>query len=245
MENKVYNKLIEQYNNLSDDVKNALLVYKSRLSYFINEIATVSSFMNKSSNDIFNELSDKDTFINKYNDYKNIVDLDINMFAKKTIFYRVNFDNILDFIESLKNIYKTLKKESLIIDEDITSYRIVSVNNNDVSFVSKSDIISTSVNIDSLDDFMINEYNHLYKINVKDGTNVLVFPYAVLIDLIDDRLIVAATDINQKEIVLFKDNSNVIEYDVVEKDMDNGKLYIHSIEVSPKNDLLFEKNLTK
>ena len=52
---KEYNLLVEQYQNLTEEEKNACLIYKSRLSYLINEIAMVDDFLNKDSNIIYEE----------------------------------------------------------------------------------------------------------------------------------------------------------------------------------------------
>lgn len=39
-----YNRLVMKYKNLSEDEKNAILIYKSRLSYCINEITSIPNF---------------------------------------------------------------------------------------------------------------------------------------------------------------------------------------------------------
>lgn len=231
----VYEQLLEQYENLSEETKKALLIYKSKLFYFINEIAQLPNFLNESATSIFNKVSNKNIFLEKYNDYKKVINLTSNMFIKKTIFNNIDFTNVFTFIDSLKLVYQTLKTEALILDDDLMVYRIVSVDDDNVLFISKSDIVSTSVNIDVLDDFMIHKYNHLYRIHIEAGASVLVTPYSVLINLLDDQLTISKKAVNQQEVILFKDSTEFIENNVKEKEIENSKLYIHDIKACQKS----------
>lgn len=45
--NEIYNYLCKKFENLNEEDKKSLLVYKSALSYHINEISTISNIENK------------------------------------------------------------------------------------------------------------------------------------------------------------------------------------------------------
>ena len=57
-----YERLVNEFNKLSSEERNACLIYKSKLSYLINEISSVPDFMNLNSNEIFMKINDKNKF---------------------------------------------------------------------------------------------------------------------------------------------------------------------------------------
>lgn len=103
--NEIYNYLCKKFENLNEEDKKSLLVYKSALSYHINEISTISNIENKNAIQIFNELNNSNEFEQKFLDYKNILEQTENTFIKYSIFNCVNFDDISLFIESIRKIY--------------------------------------------------------------------------------------------------------------------------------------------
>ena len=144
----VYEDLIRQYNLLEDEEKNSIIIYKSGLFFHINTLSTIDNFNKLSSKQIFDLLKDKDTFINKYVDYKNIIDSPNNVFLKYSLFKNVNFDNIKSFIESIKKIYETLDslKNKIVLESDLIVYRGCSYDENDDEYnLSKGNLISTSI----------------------------------------------------------------------------------------------------
>lgn len=84
--NEIYNYLCKKFENLNEEDKKSLLVYKSALSYHINEISTISNIENKNAIQIFNELNNSNEFEQKFLDYKNILEQPENTFIKYSIF---------------------------------------------------------------------------------------------------------------------------------------------------------------
>lgn len=120
--NEIYNYLCKKFENLNEEDKKSLLVYKSALSYHINEISTISNIENKNAIQIFNELNNSNEFEQKFLDYKNILEQPENTFIKYSIFNCVSFDDILLFIESIRKIYFR------IISISIRYYYLINVN---------------------------------------------------------------------------------------------------------------------
>lgn len=84
--------LLEEYENLTSEEKNSLLVYKSRLGRAINSL----------DND-YQEVEDI------YYKYKELLSKKENMFMSLTVFKDVSFDSIDSFIESLVNTKEIIK----------------------------------------------------------------------------------------------------------------------------------------
>lgn len=234
MENMVYEDLLKAYDSLNEEVKEALLIYKSKLFYFINEIATIPNFEVEDAYNILSKIKDKDAFIYKFESYKELVNLPVNMFIKKSIFASINFDTIIDFIDSLKKVLQILEHTTLTLPNDITVYRIVSVEENKLEEISKSNIISTTINPDILDQFIIHPYNHLYKIHVKAGAKVLVTPYSIIMNLENERLSVKKDYFGQQEVIVFKNSLEIEQTECKEKNMEDGYLWVHTIDAYPK-----------
>lgn len=77
-----YNRLVMKYKNLSEDEKNAILIYKSRLSYCINEITSIPNFDSMTNSEILKNIKDYDNFTRVYNEMKLILDNPLNMLFK-------------------------------------------------------------------------------------------------------------------------------------------------------------------
>ena len=202
----VYENLKKKFENLSDDNKNALLVYKSRLGRAINSL------------DI-----DEKEIIDIYNKYKELLSNPKNMFMSFTVFKDVSFSSLNSFKESLKNIKEKVMNINFTLDEDITVYRAFSLkDNSDEQLLAKSELISTSLNIDTCDKFLVacNNIHYLYQINLTKSSLVAICPYAIKID--GDRLILSNNDV-QEEVLLNKENYSFDTVKTTIKELDNNE----------------------
>ena len=151
----MYNGLIEQFNSkYEEEEKNLLFLYKSKIGIAINSL-------NKNE-DVVNGV---------YEYYKKVLTNPKNMFMNFTVFKDISLDSLESFRESLETINEKIEPllSKLEIEEPITVYRMISVKKDDKTyFLSKGNIISTSIDIDECLNFCINDndYNHyLYQIN--------------------------------------------------------------------------------
>ena len=219
----IYEDLIEQYKNLDESEAHALLIYKSRLSRAINSL------------DI-----DDGEVIESYNTYKEYLLNPSNIFMKMTVFKDIDFSDISSFKNSLELVKKKIKDASLKmrLKDDLTVYRALSVSKDDsVSFISKSDIISTSTSFDECSKFIIPDSNYkhtLYQINLEKDSPVLICPYSILIK---DGVLSLTQRHDQKEIILLKDNydfTEVLSTDAKLKDLDNINIVLLDVKVSDR-----------
>lgn len=219
----IYGDLIEQYKNLDESEAHALLIYKSRLSRAINSL------------DI-----DDEEVIESYNTYKEYLENPSNIFMKMTVFKDIDFSDISSFKNSLELVKKKIKDASLKmrLKDDLTVYRALSVSKDDsVSFISRSDIISTSTSFDECSKFIIPDSNYkhtLYQINLEKDSPVLICPYSILIK---DGVLSLTQRHDQKEIILLKDNydfTEVLSTDAKLNDLDNINIVLLDAEVSDR-----------
>lgn len=219
----IYEDLIEQYKNLDESEAHALLIYKSRLSRAINSL------------DI-----DDEEVMEAYNTYKEYLENPSNIFMKMTVFKDIDFSDISSFKNSLELVKKKIKDASLKmrLKDDLTVYRALSVPSDDsVSFISKSDIISTSTSFDECSKFIIPDSNYkhtLYQINLEKDSPVLICPYSILIK---DGVLSLTQRHDQKEIILLKDNydfTEVLSTDTKLNDLDNINIVLLDAEVSDR-----------
>lgn len=213
--------LLEEYENLTSEEKNSLLIYKSRLGRAINSL----------DND-YQEVEDI------YYKYKELLSKKENMFMSLTVFKDVSFDSIDSFIESLVNTKEIIKNIDMKLEEDMTVYRAYSIPTaQEEMFLSRSELVSTSLDIDNCDDFLINDdnYNHyLYKINLEKGSLVTVCPYSILLDGLTERLILSKNN-TQDEVILNKENYNFEVVKTTTRTLeDDSNLEIKTINGSPK-----------
>lgn len=219
----IYEDLIEQYKNLDESEAHALLIYKSRLSRAINSL------------DI-----DDEEVIESYNTYKEYLENPSNIFMKMTVFKDIDFSDISSFKNSLELVKKKIEDASLKmrLKDDLTVYRALSVPSDDsVSFISRSDIISTSTSFDECSKFIIPDSNYkhtLYQINLEKDSPVLICPYSILIK---DGVLSLTQRHDQKEIILLKDNydfTEVLSTDAKLNDLDNINIVLLDAEVSDR-----------
>lgn len=217
----IYEDLIEQYKNLDESEAHALLIYKSRLSRAINSL------------DI-----DDEEVIESYNTYKEYLENPSNIFMKMTVFKDIDFSDISSFKNSLELVKKKIEDASLKmrLKDDLTVYRALSVSKDDsVSFISRSDIISTSTSFDECSKFIIPDSNYkhtLYQINLEKDSPVLICPYSILIK---DGVLSLTQRHDQKEIILLKDNydfTEILSTDAKLNDLDNINIVLLDAEVS-------------
>lgn len=214
-----YERLVNEFNKLSSEERNACLIYKSKLSYLINEISSVPDFMNLNSNEIFMKINDKNKFEEIFLNYKEIVLRLENLFIKMSIMNSIDFSNLFTMIDSLKNIYLLLISASskMMTEENLKLYRIVSTNE-ETDSISKGNIISTTLNKEIIDTFAVNKYNHLYNIEANSGIKALVIPYKILIDKNFERLRIEKQDNFQQEVIIFKDDVDIEVRNVIKID---------------------------
>lgn len=160
------------------------------------------------------------------------------MFMSLTVFKDVSFDSIDSFIESLVNTKEIIKNIDMKLEEDMTVYRAYSIPTaQEEMFLSRSELVSTSLDIDNCDDFLINDdnYNHyLYKINLEKGSLVTVCPYSILLDGLTGRLILSKKN-TQDEVILNKENYNFEVVKTTTRTLEDGSnLEIKTINGSPK-----------
>ena len=119
--------------------------------------------------------------------------------------------------------------------KDLTVYRAYSIPTaQEEMFLSRSELVSTSLDIYNCDDFLINDnnYNHyLYKINLEKGSLVTVCPYSILLT---GRLILSKNN-PQDEVILNKENYDFEVVKTTTRTLEDGSnLEIKTINGSPK-----------
>ena len=189
----IYEDLIKQYEKLKEEEKNALLVYKSRLGRAINSLDN-------------NPLEIKEI----YEQYKMLLNNPKNIFMKFTVFKDISFENLEAFKSSLLKAKEIVKETStkIILPEDVTTYIAFSISKEDeLSTLSRTDLISTSLNINECSKYLIPNkgYTHyLYQINLEKGSIVTICPYKILID--NNGRLTLTKENNSEEIIISKDN---------------------------------------
>ena len=251
---KIYKDLLDQYQKLTDQEKNAIRVYKSKLFDFINKITVIDNFLNMSSEEIFKKIPDNNIFVKEYQDYKKIVEKPENFFVKHSVFNDIDFTDILSFIDSLKKNYQIMNKakDKIVLKDDLLVYRGVSLEENTKpNNIARGNIISTSINLDVVDQFISKEANkrkNLYLIKLKKGTPLLVTPYSIVAEYSNKQDIVECLQNNvapellkivdkkaygQQEIIIFEDSINILNIETNEVEKNNECLKIHKVETKP------------
>ncbi|MDD6244610.1 MAG: hypothetical protein PUB03_02990 [bacterium] len=92
--------LLEEYENLTSEEKNSLLIYKSRLGRAINSL-----------DNNYQEIEDI------YYKYKKLLSKKENMFMAFTVFKDISFDSIDSFIESLATTKEIVKNVNMKLKE--------------------------------------------------------------------------------------------------------------------------------
>lgn len=222
----MYQDLLEQYNSLCENDKKVLLIYKSRLFKYIN--------------DYNNILCDKELY-KKYEkqyelDKKIICSLE-NKFIRYSIFNDVNFESYDLFLKSINEIKENINLiiGKITLPQDSIVYRGTTVNNkSDIVNISKSDLISTSLNLDETDNFYTYDgINVLYQISLKKETPCLVIPYSIKLYEVNgkDVLKISEND-SQNEIIVFKSEMDLSIKDT--KYLEDDNLVVLKIETDLK-----------
>ena len=218
----IYENLLKQYETLTEEEKNTLLVYKSRLGRAINSLDN-------------NDLEIKEI----YERYKSLVENPKNIFMKFSVFKDISFKSLEEFIESLIKVKEKLNEISkkIILTEDITVYRAFSISNEEELMpLSKANLVSTSLNINECSKYLIpnKDYTHyLYQINLEKGSMVTICPYRILIDNNDRLTLTKENDI--EEIIISKANYDFEEVtETTTEFTDNEELNIISVNAISK-----------
>lgn len=216
---EIYNDLMRQYNLLTSKEKNSITIYKSKLFFHINSLSSIDKLMDLSSIEIINKLDNREEFIRKYIEYKQIVDDPKNMFLKFSVFKNIDFTDIESFTDSIKKVYIDLDsiRNKMILAEKLLVYRGCSYSDEEYD-ISKGNLISTSINSDVVDDFLFtNKKNKIYKIFLKKGTPVMVTPYSIVNSY--DNEVNSIMGLNSRQLKVVKGNNNSQMEIVLYKDM--------------------------
>ena len=190
-------------NNLSDDERNAILLYSSYYRELFDMIINTNGYESLSSSDLLNILSITDSFNEVfeecYTKTKELIDLDINEIIKNTVFKKVNFDSKEKFIESIKYNIKLLINinDKIRLNNDINLY----FSTNDFDTLGKETFIRTSSIISP---YMINKKGNYRVISakVKKGVYALYSPYYLALP--------SKNSYNQEISIMDKDNNEII-----------------------------------
>ncbi len=230
----IYENLIQQYNELSDEEKNALLIYKSRIGRAINALNR-----------------DEKEILDVYNRYKELLSNPKNLFVQYTIFKNVSFSNLENFKKSLSDVLELVIQatKKIVLPENVMVYRAISVERNKYTFLSKGDLVSTSLDVNKCDPFFQMDQNqnydhYLYQIHLDKFSNVAICPYALMYDELKNQLFLSQK-YDQQEIILVKDDfifSEMAQEEVEVKD--HKKIHVITMKAMVKEKNNFEgKNI--
>ena len=184
-----YKQLANEFNALSDEEKQVLLIYKSRLGILINDL-------------------DNNPDYEKYYEFlKNVFSNPINYFIKMSVFKMIDMSTIDTFINSIHDIKKILDSTlgKIYIEDDIEVFRAVS-SNDEITNISKTNIISTSLSFGEALKFAQSGNNiYLYCIKLHKNDPVMCIPYSIFYDEQNNKLILTEKQ-QQDEILLNKEH---------------------------------------
>lgn len=220
----VYNDLVYQFEKLSDEEKNSLFIYKSKLGIAINGLS-----------------ENEEELEQIYNYYQKILSSPANLFMKMTVFKDLPLDSFEKFKDYISKIDSEVQKLStkLSINDGVTVYRAVSIKENEsLKSISKTNIISTSMDINECFKFFIQnkDYKHyLYQINLEKNSPVAICPYAILYNHSTNQVtLTKKTD--QKELILNKNEYEFTESLTTNTTLANG-MDVNIIVVDAKNNV--------
>ena len=187
----VYEDLLEQYSNLSEEEKNVLLVYKTKLSNAINDL---------NNDKLINDL---------YERYTKILENPNNIFIKMSILKDIDFSSLDAFKISLEEFHDKMNNvtNKLRTNDVVTTYRAFSIDE-ETNDISKNSIISSSLDINTCMDFFIlgeNKKHYLYIIKLDENSPCAVCPYQITFNSKTNQMNIS-TKKDQLEIMINKNN---------------------------------------
>ena len=207
--------LYEQYEKLSEEEKNSLLIYKTGLGLLLNDL-------------------DNDPDYQLYYDkYTKLLSLPVNMLIKMTVFNTIDFTSLDTFKESIHHIKEILDEATskITTNEDLVVYRAIS-SDKDINGLSKGNLISTSLSfVTTLNYSVAGENIKLYEISIPAGSKVAVIPYSVELYIQSGRLVLTNSTLDD-EIILNSDN-----YTFEQTDSNNGEIEIITIAAHKKDNI--------
>ncbi len=219
----IYEDLKRQYQLLSEEEKNAFLVYKSKLGLAIN--------------DLNHNLENVKAI---YLSYKEIVNDPKNIFMKMTVFKDISFYSLEDFKNSLQKVIETMKNASkkIVLKNNITIYRAFSLEKGiKPILLAKENFISTSMDIKECSKFFNRNkvYEHyLYQINLEAFSCVGICPYAILID--ENNQLYLTSKNEQQEIILVQDNFDFEEKQTTKISLKEGEINFSIIDAKQRDE---------
>lgn len=260
---EIFKDLIKEYEKLSLEEKQAILIYKSRLFNLINSITSIHNFKDLTSKEIILQLTNVEQLQREILLIKDVLDLKENMVVKYSIFKNIHLDNFELLIDDLKKVYFILEraKDKIILDRDLIVYRGISIDKDSkLSNIARGNLISTSIKIDDVDSFICKGNSSiLYIIKLKKGTPVLVSPISLVLtykdtdDYLGKKLkgekptllkLMNRDNTGQQEVLLFKDTLSFVIEKQEEKYLDDDNISIVYIDTYP-NAEIYKNNLKK
>lgn len=195
-EDILYQKLLNQFKQYlyslskedSKDLLTALTIYNSSLFIALNDMLAIENYQEKNGQELWEICSKdpnfKDIIYTRYDNAKKILNSPNNHSSESELIH--DFNRLIDysshesFMESLKRVTSIIKQHysHVLLPEDIAVYRGIASDEVDISALSKSTFISTSLNSEQASHFTnINnkKYTYLSYITAKKGTPFLMF----------------------------------------------------------------------
>ena len=208
------NDLLKQYQMLSNEEKNAILLYNSQLRELINAIGEANE----------EELSK--VLLQTYEDYRKIASNPNNYFLKSSLLFIIDDTSVHSFLNSISKIKETINnvKSKIILSSDMIVFRGISIEaGTGLNFFSKNNLFSTSTNLNNSRMFLIpNTQRYFEVIKLKAGTSVIICPYSLncqyeqkedivkcLTSGIKPNFLSIDKNYDDSEILLFKDELNI------------------------------------
>lgn len=245
----MYNELLGQYNNLTEEEKESLFVYKTQFYDLINSVTAILDFKELDTDTII-KIIDKRSLDNVLN-FGRIISKPNNMIIKYSYFNDVNFNDYDSIIRKVIKVYDDLSgiinSRKMILSDDVTVYRVVSLSNgSELKDISRGDFVSTSMDLDKALEFISENNINIYKINLKAGTPVIATPYSIvnvyptendkLLRTSNYNIMVSKTEaIGQQEVLLSK---KCLDYDLIplKSDVIDGRnIFIYDVDTKLRN----------
>ncbi len=253
---EIYEDLMLQYDNLTLDEKNAILVYKSKLYLLLNPMTNIPNFLKRTEEDLLQQL-DRPFLEKVFEEIKKILFLPKNLVTRRTIFSSIDFSSLETCMHSLKRIYLLLEQAhgKMILPDNLTVYRGISIPKEDsLMGLSQSKLVSTGLMIEDTESFLFQkDKTHILFMEVEKGTSVLATPYSLvsMYERGEDALanylnqvpmttlkVIKRHPVCQKELIFYQEDLIFEEKGQKECELEeDGKIFkatIHKIKVSPK-----------